>query len=77
MDHEANDAHNGNTVVVELDSMFGELSLLTKVVPAKVNVYVTKVVHELIASSLDTTPELEMRGRERMRYDDRRQDTQS
>ena len=57
MHHKSKDAHHGGAAVVELDGTLGELGLLIKVIPAKVNVSIAEVANVLVASSGNITHE--------------------
>ena len=53
VDHQAKDAHHGRTTIIKLDGTLGELGLLIKVIPPKVNVSVTEITHVFIAHARD------------------------
>jgi hypothetical protein len=53
VDHKSKDSHHGGTAVVELNGSLRQLVILIKVIPSEVNVSVTEVTDELIASSFN------------------------
>ena len=60
VDHESEDTKHGGTAVVELDGALGELGLLIKVIPAKVDVSVAEVTDVLVSGSCNITHEADL-----------------
>jgi hypothetical protein len=62
VDHESKDSHHGGTAIVELDGTLGELGLLIKGIPAKVNGAVAEVTNEFISGSLNVLHDTKLKG---------------
>jgi hypothetical protein len=60
VDHESEDTKHDGTAVVELDGVLGELGLLIKVIPAKVNVSIAEVTDVLISGSCNIAHEADL-----------------
>ena len=60
IDHQTKDAEHGGTAVVELDRALGELGLLIKVIPAKVDVSVAEVADVLVSGSRNIAHEADL-----------------
>jgi hypothetical protein len=57
VDHKSKDTHHGSTAVIELNGALLQLFFLAEVLPSEVNVSVTEVTDELVASSLNIAHE--------------------
>jgi hypothetical protein len=58
VDHEVDDAQQGDTAVVDFNSTIGDCVLLGKVVSDKVDVAVEEVTHGLVVGSFDIVLEV-------------------
>jgi len=62
VDHESENSEHGGTSVVQFDGTLGQLGLLVKVVPSKVQRSVAEVADELVSGALNVLHDTEFQG---------------